>query len=586
MLKRFFRELQRRNVLKSALAYLVVAWLLTQVLAIIIPAFELPSSLLRTSIIVLSICLPFWLVFSWIYEITPDGIKKTKNVFPEDSIAYKTNNRLNYVILAGLIVATGFLVRSAIYSSANNGIGNNALETQKSIAVLAFTDMSPQKDQEYFSDGISEEILNLLTKVPDLMVISRTSSFSYKGREVNIKTIGKELNVTHILEGSIRKSGNTFRITAQLIDAITGTHIWSETFDRSMEDIFMIQDEIAKRVTQQLEISLMGKELVSQRVDPDAYLLLLKAAELMFNDNSIKKDSIAINLVKESIAIDKTYSRAWYFLSLLYRNMGYKYGTMPMSDAMEKGKEAAKMAIAMDPNDVWGYLILARWEKESWRFKVANDLLDKAESLDPNSHGIIAHRAIFASETGRIELAIKLTLEQIRFNPLDGGFYQFLAENYWMNGEFLKAEATLQKDLDSHPDSGWSNGFMGQIQLCLGRPEKALEYIEKQKNPDYNLYLKTMAVYAKGDIKEADNLLQKLIGNWGEIAWPNIAYVYAFRGEKDKAFEWLEIAYEKKDASLLQILSFPEMKNLWGDPRWNKFIEKLGLPADHEFHLD
>lgn len=546
MLKRFFRELQRRNVIKSALAYLVVAWLLTQVLAIIIPAFGLPGSLLRTSIMVLTICLPFWLVFSWIYEITPDGIKKTKNVFPEDSIAYKTNNRLNYVILAGLVLITGFLLRSALYSTGHNGFSNNAVEKDKSIAVLAFSDMSPEKDQEYFSDGISEEILNLLTKVPELMVISRTSSFSYKGKEVNIKTIGKELNVSHILEGSIRKSGNTFRITAQLIDAVTGTHIWSETYDRSMEDIFMIQDEIAQKVTQQLEISLLGKELVSQRVDPDAYLLLLKAGELMFNHGTREKDSIAFKLVNESIAIDNTYSRAWYFLSYLYFDAGYIYTSVPMKEAMEKGKEAAKMAIAMDPDDVWGYLILARWEKNSWRFKVASDLLDKAESIDPKSHGIIAFRSQFASETGNIKLAIKLTLEQIKLNPLDESFYNFLADNYWMNGEFLKAEEVISKDLDLHPESQWSNGTMGQIQLSLGHPDKALEYIEKQTDPSWNLYLQTMAVYAKGDRKEADELLQKLIANWGDIAWPNIAYVYAFRGEKDKAFEWLDMAFEKR----------------------------------------
>lgn len=220
----------------------------------------------------------------------------TKNVVPEHSITNKTSNRLNYVIIGSLVIAIALLTYSiasqkqvvsesnleSISEGASESLISNeivtAVATAKSIAVLAFADMSPEKDQEYFSDGISEEILNLLAKVPDLKVISRTSSFSLKGKGLDIKEIGKKLHVNHVLEGSIRKSGNTFRITAQLINVTTGAHIWSETYDRNMEDIFKIQDEIATKVTQQLRVSLLGIPLTSTTANTEAYKLYLQAA--------------------------------------------------------------------------------------------------------------------------------------------------------------------------------------------------------------------------------------------------------------------------------------------------------------------
>lgn len=310
-MKWFIQELQRRNVIKSALAYLVVAWLLTQVMAILIPTFELPTTYLKNLILIMVVCFPLWVVFSWTYEITPEGLKKTRSVHPEESISGKTSNKLNYVIIAGLVIAIGFLVRNSIYSTANAEIKEEIVETatDKSIAVLAFADMSQEKDQEYFSDGISEEILNLLVKIPELKVISRTSSFSYKGKNVNIKQIGKELNVSHILEGSIRKSGNTFRITAQLIDVNTEAHIWSETYDRKMEDIFKVQDEIATRVTQQLKISLSDTALTSTPADTEAYNLYLQAhqEDLL---STAENTTNAIQLAKESVAVDSTYAPA------------------------------------------------------------------------------------------------------------------------------------------------------------------------------------------------------------------------------------------------------------------------------------
>lgn len=587
-MKWFIQELQRRNVIKSALAYLVVAWLLTQVMAILIPTFELPTAYLKNLILIMVVCFPLWVVFSWTYEITPDGLKKTRSVHPEESISGKTSNKLNYVIIAGLVIAIGFLVRNSIYSTANAEIKEEIVETatDKSIAVLAFADMSQEKDQEYFSDGISEEILNLLVKIPELKVISRTSSFSYKGKNVNIKQIGKELNVSHILEGSIRKSGNTFRITAQLIDVNTEAHIWSETYDRKMEDIFKVQDEIATRVTQQLKISLSDTALTSTPADTEAYNLYLQAhqEDLL---STAENTTNAIQLIKESTAIDSSYAPAWAMLSYLYYAAGYSFVIMPMETARKEGMAAAKKSIALDPENVRGYTGLALWEHASWNFKAANDLLDKASQIAPNNAALNGIKAKFALNNGKPELAIELTLKVVELDPLNKyEFYSYLGYYHWLFGDYEEAEDYLNKYISFFPNRTIAKIIMADIQMSMGNYDVALALLNNDAHPFWNLYGKCKAVYAQEDRKEADRLLNQFLTEWSGEAWPNVAEVYAFRGEKNQAFKWLDLALENKDITLLEILNFPSMQNLWGDPRWNAFINKLGLPDDHGFHLD
>ncbi|HLS30480.1 MAG TPA: hypothetical protein VK021_06460 [Flavobacteriaceae bacterium] len=588
-MKKFIQELQRRNVIKAGLAYLVMAWLLAQVMNIIIPAFHLPPSFLKISIIVLAICFPFWLIFSWIYEITPEGLKKTISVPLEHSIVAKTGNRLNYIIITGLVLVIGLLIRDGFFIPAQvveNAEVATVATDNKSIAVLAFTDMSPEKDQGYFSDGISEEILNLLTNVPQLKVISRTSSFSYKGKEVKIKEIGEELQVNHILEGSIRKSGNTFRITVQLIDAKTGIHVWSETYDRNMEDILKIQDEIAAKVIQQLEISLLGPALVSPTVDIAAYNLYLQANQL-YAQISSESTTNAIKLIKESIAIDSSYAPAWGLLNDLYFSAAFRFGTLPIEETIKQGKVVAKKEILLNSKSAWGYLDLAKWEFATWDFKAADDLLNKAIRVEPNNPGIFYFRAYFAYQSGKLDSAIELMLKSIELDPLVKEYFFDLGFYYWMNGEVDKTEEALNHFLLFFPNSSGANWIMSRIQLSLDHPEKAMNYIEREPDPFWKLYGKCMVIYAMDDKQEADSLLGRFIADYSEdMAEPNIADIYAFREEKDEAFKWLEQAFENKDSSLLEILNYPSMQNLWGDPRWNKLINKLGLPDNHGFHLD
>jgi len=582
-LKRFLHELQRRNVIKAAISYAVFSWVLIQIASILYPSLGWGQKAITNTVIVLIIGFPLWIVFAYVFEWTPKGFKKTEDVAEEASVAKATGKKMTNIIVIGLTLAVVLLVSDRIFNF-TGGMETPAVN-DKSIAVLAFADMSPDQDQEYFSDGISEEILNLLAKVPDLKVISRTSSFAYKGKEENISKIGEEFKVNHVLEGSIRKSGNTFRITAQLINVSDGAHVWSETYDREMSDIFRIQDEIAGKVTQQLKATLFGDELTSKTANTEAYNLFLQAKQLK-DQNSSESTKNALKFIKESIAIDSTYAPTWALFSNIVYDAAFRHGLISIIDGLKEGKEAAKKAISLDPNYANGYVELAKFERFSWNFEAENELLEKAMLLDSHNAQIIKARASSALNFGHIDLAIELQLKTIELDPLSAIHYYNLGFYYLISKDYTKADSNLSKYLLLFPNSSSGNNLMAQIQISMGYPEKAIPFIEKDTDPFWSLYNKTMAIFGMGKTEEGDALLKQLITDWGNDSWPNIAHVHAYRGEKDEAFKWLNLAYENKDGSLLEILNYPEMENLWGDPRWNAFIDKLGLPEDHGFHRD
>lgn len=588
--KQYYSELKRRNVIKSALAYLVVTWVITQILTTVLPTFDAPEYIAKTIIVVLVVGFPLWLIFSWVYEITPDGIKKTVNIIPDESITPQTSNRLNKIIIGGLGIAIVLLTinlfkdkGATLPTVVEDSVEVSSID-DKSIAVLAFADMSPEKDQEYFSDGISEEILNLLAKVPELKVISRTSSFSYKGNDQDIKKIGEELQVGHVLEGSVRKSGNTFRITTQLINTKTGAHIWSETYDQNMEDIFEIQDRIAAVVTRQLKITLLDEEIFKTKtVNLEAYDLFLRAIAV---HNGTKENVIqSEKLTRQSIAIDSNYAPAWAFLSTTIAR-GNSFAIRPIDEEASESKNAAQRAIEIDSTLAFGYSNLGASYIKDWDFINASKAIKKALELAPQNADIIFSAVREAETLGKIDYAISLANKALRIDPLSYGGYFRLASGYSDKEEYDKAEESLKKYMFMYEDSRWSHNFLAQIYLGQGKIDQAIEEVEKDTDPFWNLYIKSMIVYASGDMQRANQLLDKLVKDWGHDSWPNIAHVYAFRNEKDNAFNWLEQSFEMRDSSLFGWLSNPAFKNLHGDPRWNAFINKLGLPENHGFHLD
>ncbi|MEJ2516387.1 MAG: hypothetical protein P8102_14385, partial [Gammaproteobacteria bacterium] len=365
----FFAELNRRNVLRAAAAYVAVAWLLIQVAETTFPAFGLGDSALRTLIILLGIGLVPAVALSWAFDLTPEGLRRDRDVPPGSELSLRTRKSLDRGIIAVLALGLVYFAvdkfvldperDDALVHEAREAARSEAMiETygDKSIAVLAFEDMSPDGDQEYLSDGIAEELLNLLAGIPELRVISRSSAFSYKGKDVKLSKVAADLDVAHILEGSVRKAGNRIRITAQLIDARADTHLWSETYDRDFGDIFAIQDEIAQEVVGELRVRLLGDLPAAKKTDPEAYALYLRAAHAM---NQMHSDSpkATEDLANQALEIDPDYVPA---LVLLSRARMYyaTWGQATPGEAAAKAAEAAMRAIALDPDNAQANLLL------------------------------------------------------------------------------------------------------------------------------------------------------------------------------------------------------------------------------------
>ncbi len=584
-LHEFLSELKNRNVIKSCMAYAIFAWALIKFLAILLPTFDISKSVLRVSFIIMTLGLPVWAFLSWKFEMTKEGFRKIYNKTQLSSDTKEKGRKLDKIILSGILIIILLLFINIFRSPTESKQATTEAisSSEKSIAVLAFADMSPQKDQEYFSDGISDEIINLLTKVNELKVISRTSSFSFKGKDVTTAEIGDILNVNHILDGSIKKSGNTFRISTQLINTENGVQQWAKSYDRPIDDIFKIQDEIAAVVLQELKITLLGDSIVSATVQPEAYNLYLEA-KLLRDYRDAQSDSIAEGLIRKSISIDDSYAPSWALLSELIYNGAFSYSRYNISETMTEGPAAAHKSKELDPNYALAYTAIATFDRAAWDFKSADKNLKKAIELDPNNVEVIYEAASNALDLGRMDEAIKFLNRAMRLDPVNyvlnytSGLY-----NIW-NEDYEQAEIQMLKYLQMNPNSGFGHNFISQIYLIKGEDQKALDALEKDDDPFWRLYRKCIVTFAIGDKVLSDELLKEFIEKYGDEGWPNIAHIYASRKENDKTFEWLELAFENRDPSLLEILNYPEFKNVHDDPRWNPFIDKLGLSDDHGFY--
>ena len=582
----YFNELKRRHVIKAGIAYLVVAWLITQVLSILIPVFEMPTSILKSAITLMAIGFPLWLIFAWIYDFTPDGLQKTDDVKYDSIIHARKNLKLNRFIIAGLSVAIILLVVNQVRMK-NQMTKINSIsivgKSDSSIAVMAFADMSPKKDHEYFSDGISEELLNLLAKIPELNVISRTSSFSYKGKDTKATEIGMELNVSHILEGSIRKAGNTVRVTAQLIKTSDGAQEWSHTFDRNLDSIFKIQDEIASEVSKKLKLSLLGGPKKSKEINTEAYNLYLQANHL-YKQTTKEAYIEAETKLKESLALDSTYASAWRLLASIYNSGTFNFSIREPEEGIPLGLEAIQKAIEFGPDSGYSYATLSSLQENNWQFEESAKNMRKALDLIPND-GVIMGTA--ANMTfGNLEKAVELNKKAIEADPLVYGIYFNLGHAYLRMNQLEDAEIAFETFGLYYPNWQIFHYMMAKLRMAQGRMDEALEEVEQEKHEFFSLYGRNFIQFAMGNEQKADSLFAEFLKKYDKTDPANVADLYAFRGDYDTSFEWLNKAYEKKDPVLIEALTYPSFKPMHSDVRWKSFIEKLGLPKDHGYSLE
>jgi TolB-like protein/Tfp pilus assembly protein PilF len=444
-----------------------------------------------------------------------------------------------------------------------------------SIAVLPFINMSTDADQGFFADGLSEELLNLLAKVPALQVTSRSSAFFYKGKEIKLAQVARELGVAHILEGAVRKSGSRLRITAQLIDARTDTHLWSETYDRSLDDIFAVQDEIAAAVVGQLKITLLGAAPKAKTADPKAYALFLQARQL-YRQGSTEALEQAVALHQQALAIDPTLAASWAGLADCYVSQADN-SLRSNEEGYRLGLEAANKALAIDPDLAMaharlGYIARANDSDLS----TAARHYERAFALDPTNVDIIADASGLARNLGRLDQAIALAEYVVAHDPVNAYGHARLGNAYIRAGRFDEGVASLRTSLRLAPGRGQSHYSIGLGLLHQGNPKAALAEVEQETSPAWRLDGLAQVYHALGQHAQSDAALAELKEKFEKDSAWNIAYVYAFRGETDRAFEWLEKAVEYRDPGRDDTAVTWQFASIHQDPRWLPYLRKIG----------
>jgi TolB-like protein len=470
----FLSELKRRNVIRMAGLYLVGAWLLTQVAATLLPVFEAPGWLMKTIVGVLAIGFIPAMMFAWIFELTPDGLKRDAEVEPGHSIAPQTAQKMNRLIVALLVLAVVYfgvdkfvlapkreaaLVTQTTQAVTEKVAQQEKAENEKSIAVLPFVNMSTDPEQEYFSDGLSEEILNLLAQINDLKVIGRTSSFAYKGKNEDLRTIGKTLGAAYLLEGSVRKAGNDLRITAQLIEAENGTHLWSKSYDRKLENVFDIQTEIAGAIAEAMKISLLDRNqavpVAQVAVSLPAYELFLKARQLIHGRTRAGLES-ARQLLDKAIALDPNYAPALAAQAqtlLLLMNLSGAYGDIPADKALAMAQPLIDRALVLDSKLAEAHAVqglIFRYQQDEVQAEVA---LARALALNPNLADALHWQAGILNGAGRLRevLAIRQRLDAI--DPLNVANLLQLNGNFQDSGKLSEARAVTARLQRTFPDN-------------------------------------------------------------------------------------------------------------------------------------
>src|ERR1700686_5312339 len=457
-----------------------------------------------------------------------------------------------------------------------------SLLNANSIAVLPFVDMSPAKDQEYFSDGLSEQLIHDLAKVPRLKVVGRSSAFQFKGENVDLREVGQKLGVANVLEGSVRREGKHLRITAELVKADDGFQLWSQTYDREINDIFAVQDEIARAATDALQVKLLGTN--GQPIPPDlrsanpeAYQAYLQANYFLGRGHNKEDLSKALAYADQAIKLDKRYAPAWALRAAVENRMA-GFSLTDLTEGSRKARDDAGRAIELDPTWAPGYLALAGTQNDyDWDWNAANASLSKATALEPGSAEVIRLRSYLFRELGDLDQAIKLYEQAIALDPLRPDYHLGLGYLRYAAGQYDKAQPALQKALDLNPQAALVHVTLGQILIAKGKPEQALAEIQKEPNEWARLAGQGLVYHALGRQQDSNAALAELVAKYSTDSAFQIAEGYAFRGHTDESFSLLERAFKQRDGGLPDIKIDPLLKTLRHDPRYNELLKKMRL---------
>jgi TolB-like protein/Tfp pilus assembly protein PilF len=477
-----FKELKRRHVIRVGLAYLVVGWLIIQFVDVVGPTLDLPDWFLKVVLLLLAIGLPISLLMAWALNLIPEGIMTAGQFDTDEKLQTSTGRKLDFILIGALVLALGYFIWDKFVAEPQLG---EVAPTRigASIAVLPFADMSAAGDQEYFADGISEELLNLLAKTPNLRVAARTSSFQFKGQRQDIQEIARQLGVETVLEGSIRKSGNRLRITAQLIDAKEGFHIWSDVYDRELDDIFVVQDEIAGAIVTALRNTLgLGTTFAPAKTTAPTLNMAAHNAYLLgrhsFEKRTRESLALALESFRRAIELDPDFAPAWAGIGSTYNFLSERaYGTMPHEQAIERARGALDRALELDPNLAEAHAALGNWYGNRGDAPNAIQHFERATESNPNSAVAWHWYSLALDSIVRIDEAFEAIGKAAALDPLSMIINYNLAQALIDRGRLDEAEAVAGKMMLIEPTSHLGPQALANIHMASGRiPEAIMAY--------------------------------------------------------------------------------------------------------------
>jgi TolB-like protein/Tfp pilus assembly protein PilF len=603
----FLAELRRRNVVKVGVAYLIVAWLTAQVVDVIKGPLSLPDWFDSVVVVFLGVGFPIALILAWAYEITPEGIKKTRLVPLEESITHLTAPKLNYIMTVLLVLAVGFIVLDNYVLTGESGAteqadrravpdadqGNtSASRDLRSIAVLPFANRSAEPEDEFFVEGIHDDILSKLARISSLKVISRTSVMAYRELDVPIRTIGEKLGVATILEGGVQRAGDTVRINVQLIDAETDEHIWAETYDRELntKNIFAIQTEMATSIAEALRATISPEEAVQMRGLPTASTRAYDAyvrGRFFWSQRTKEGFSRALEYFNAAIEEDPSYALAHAGVASVYVLLGHElYAFEPAAETYPLAKAAASRALELDDTLAEAHGVLAYSHllyDRTWT--AAEEEFQRALALDPNYATAYQWYSHLLLPMARVDESLARSERAVELDPLSLVINMHLGWHYAYSGDNELAIAQLKRTLELSPTFVLAKLFLGQVYEQEMRFDEAIaefrESVEISARAPVHVAALAHAYGVSGRRADAEALLQELLSSAGPVPSYELAVVYAGLGEPSEALTWLERAYERRDSTWLKDMAIdPRLAPLRAEQRFLDLARRLDLPAN------
>lgn len=576
----FIAKLKRRNVLRAGALYIGAAWALAQGIAQLGPVVGFSDSVTRWFLVAAVFGFPFWLAFAWFYGLTPQGLKREGEVVPEASSARRTARKLDLAIIGVLAVAVVLLLTDR-FVVRKDAVASTALD--RSVAVLPLANESGDASNGFFSDGLTEQLISDLSRIEALRVIGRSSSFRFRDSQESLAMIGAQLGVAHLIEGTVRQSGERVRIVIGMIRVSDGSTVWSQSYDRELKDIFAVQADISQAVATALETKLLGTPITAREQPPSgnfaAYQAVLQGRALVRQGTQAASRQ-AISLAEKAIQLDPDYAYAHAVLSNWWLNLGYELSGEEQEQAYEDARRAADRALALAPDlpaahRARGY-VLARLD-----FDNSGALAEyrRALALAPGDGHSMAFLAGQLGKVGEVQQAVELMRSAITTDPLRVDWYGALALDLMVLGRLDEAEEMLKSALAMQPTYPGLYARLSTIDILRGNAGAALHNAAREVDPERRERALVFALQIGDDRDAADAALQEFIAKYGTM-WPfDIATIYALRQEPETMFEWFERAWAARDQALAELRYDPFTRNYQYDPRFAEYCRKVGVPA-------